>query len=78
VNTRVPTDFTCDDCGKQGWFSKKSARAVLRAMRARYGNAGALRVYPACPGTGFHIGHSARIRSGPNLNDPRLRFAPGA
>ncbi|GAA0897884.1 hypothetical protein [Pseudonocardia zijingensis] len=79
MSSHVLPDFTCAECGKRGWFSKRNARKVLRQMRDRHGNAGVLRAYPACTGSGFHIGHDEPHRPGgrPNLNDPRLRFLPG-
>jgi hypothetical protein len=76
VSDYVYADYTCADCGKQGWHGKQRARSVLRAMRRRHGNARVLRIYPGCRG-GFHIGNSERVlRDRPNLNDPRLRSAP--
>lgn len=66
-------------CGKLQWKDKHQARETLRRMirngARRNNRAGVtLEIYQSCDGTGWHVGHVNRRRSGRDLNE---RFPPG-
>lgn len=62
------------ECGKLQWRDKRQARETLRRMirngaRRNTRSGATLEVYRSCDGTGWHVGHINRSRTGQNLNE---------